>query len=348
MTPPKFPYDDVGMKPELTTQLTGLVTGAWAAQAVSVAATLGVADQLADGRHRAEEIAETVEADPDALYRLLRALSGLGLVEEFGSRRFVLTELGELLRTDAPESLRGLAMMVGAPWHRRAWTDLIEGVRTGESPFVRLFGGWEYFSEHPEDGEVLNNAMTSASKALFAPVVRAYDFGPFTTIVDVGGGHGALLATALSEHPTARGVLFDLPSVIEGAGAPLREADVADRCELIGGDFFEAVPSSGDAYLLSNIIHDWGDEQAVKILANCRAAMNDGGHVLLCEAVLPDTPNQPGPATLIDLEMLVMGPGARQRTTSEFERLSQRADLKLAGVTSSEGGAHSILDAVAA
>ncbi|MDO0937997.1 methyltransferase dimerization domain-containing protein [Streptomyces sp. DG2A-72] len=188
--------------------MTGLITGAWAAQAVSVAATLGVADQLARGPHRAEEITEAVDADPDALYRLLRALSGLGLVEESGDRRFTLTELGEPLRTDAPASLRGLAIMVGAPWHRRIWTELLESVRTGDAAFVRLFGGGEYFDAHPEDGEVLNNA----------------------------------LAAVLSGRPKARGVLFDLPSVIEGAGAPLREAEVADRSELVGGDFFEAVP----------------------------------------------------------------------------------------------------------
>jgi hypothetical protein len=335
------------MEPDLPTRMMQLITGDWVSQAVSTAATLGVADVLARGPHRVDVIADDIGADADALYRLLRALAGLGVVEELDDREFTLTELGELLRADAPNSLRGFAVMVGSPWHRRAWTDLADSVRTGESAFTRLFGdSWEYFRDHPDDGKVLNQAMTAASGTLLAPALRDYDFTRFGRIVDVGGGHGALLATVLTAHRTARGVLFDLPHVIRGAGAPLERAGVADRCELVGGSFFEAVPAGGDAYLLSNIIHDWDDRSATRILSNCRAAMSHGGRVLLCEAVIPDKAGEPSPAALIDLEMLVMAPGARQRTAADFERLFQDAGLRLSGITA-VGDTYSVVEAEA-
>ncbi|WP_327588441.1 acetylserotonin O-methyltransferase [Nonomuraea sp. NBC_00507] len=326
------------MRPDPTVQMMQYITGAWVSQAISVAATLGVADELARGPHQVEELAQAVGADADALYRLLRALTDLGLFQELDDQRFALTEVGELLRTDRPGSLAGMAKLIGAPFHRRAWTDLVESVRTGESAFERLFGfGFDHFRDHPDDGRILNEGMTAVSGALVAPSVLAYDFSPFQTIVDVGGGHGALLAAVLSEHPKSRGVLFDLPHVIQGAGEPLAMARVKDRCELVGGDFFESVPSGGDAYLLSNIIHDWGDDDAVRILANCRAAMKDTGRVLLCESVIPDAPREPSPTTLIDLEMLVMARGARQRTASEYTLLFERAGLHLTGVHGDRG-----------
>jgi hypothetical protein len=335
------------MEPDLPTRMMQLITGASVSQAVSAAASLGVADVLARGPHRVGAIADGVGADADALYRLLRALAGLGIVDELDDREFTLTELGELLRTDAPNSLHGVALMFGAPWHRRAWTTLVDSVRTGESAFTRLFGDtWEYFRDHPGDGEVFNDAMTAVSGTLLAPGLRAYDFTRFGTIVDVGGGHGALLATVLSGHPTARGVLFDLPEVIAGAGAPLKAAGVADWCELVGGSFFDAVPAGGDAYLLANIIHDWDDQRAVQILSNCRAALNRGGRVLLCEGVIPEKGEEPNQAALIDLEMLVMAPMARQRTAGEFERLFHRAGLRLSGITAA-GDTYSVVEAEA-
>jgi O-methyltransferase domain/Dimerisation domain len=335
------------MESDLPARMMQLITGTWVSQAVSAAATLGVADALARGPHRVDAIADAVGADTDALYRLLRALAGLGIVDELDDREFTLTELGELLRTDAPNSMHGLARMFGAPWHRRAWTDLADSVRTGESAFTRLFGDtWEYFRDHPDDGEVFNSAMTAASGTLMAPALGAYDFTRFDTIVDVGGGHGALLATVLTGHPRARGVLFDLPQVIAGAGAPLKAAGVADRCELVGGSFFNAVPAGGDAYLLASIIHDWDDQRAVQILSNCRAALNRGGRVLLCEAVIPEKVGGPSTAALIDLEMLVMAPGARQRTAGEYERLFDRAGLRLSGITPA-GETYSVVEAEA-
>ncbi|MEV4101203.1 methyltransferase [Nonomuraea sp. NPDC049649] len=324
--------------------LLSYISGAWVAPAVCAAARLGVADELAGGARDADALARAVGAHPGAFYRLLRALADLGVLRELDGRVFELTEVGERLRRDHPESQRGFAVMLGSAWHRQAWSGLVESVRTGESAFERVFGpAFEHFRDHPGHGEVLNDAMTSVSTAFVWPAVRGHDFTPYRTVVDVGGGHGAMLAAILSAHPEGRGVLFDLPHVIEGAGGPLAAAGVADRCELVGGDFFTAVPPGGDAYLLSNIVHDWGDDDAVRILANCRRAMRDGGRVLLCEAVIPDPPREPTAATLIDLEMLVIARGARQRTAGEYAELFERAGLRLARV--SGGGVFNVVEA---
>jgi hypothetical protein len=324
-----------------------LTSGTWVAQAVSAAAELGVADRLAAGPRTVEEIAAGIRAHPRALYRLLRALADVGVFEELEGRRFALTELGGVLRGDVPGSMRSWAMMVGRPFHRQAWTALADSVRTGDPAFELVHGqlGFDYFRDHPYDGGVLNDAMTAASARFIAPVVTSYDFGSAGTVVDVGGGHGALLAAVLAANPGMRGVLFDLPHVIASAGAPLDDAGVRDRCACAGGDFFDSVPSGGDVYLLSNIIHDWDDDRSARILANCAAAMNDGGRVVLGEAVLPDGP-APHPAKWIDLEMLVMGSG-RQRTEEEYRGLFARAGLRLARVI----GGHevfSLVEAVAA
>ncbi|HEY7429850.1 MAG TPA: methyltransferase [Streptosporangiaceae bacterium] len=316
----------------LPTQMYVLTTGTWVSQAISVAATLGVPDELAAGPRAVTDLASSVRADPPALYRLLRALADIHLVDELGGRTFALTALGGLLRSDVPGSMRSWAIMVGRPFHRSSWTDLVASVRTGKCAFERVHGrgAFDYLRDHPEDGKVLNDAMTAAAGQFITPLVDSYDFSALGTVVDVGGGHGALLAAVLAASPGVRGILFDLPEVIAGAGAPLREAGVADRCACLGGDFFQSVPPGGDAYLLSNIIHDWDDERAVQILSRCRAAVGAGGRVLLGEAVLPGA-CQPSPANWIDLEMLVMGSG-RQRTETEYRELLRRAGLSLARV----------------
>jgi hypothetical protein len=309
-----------------------LTTGTWVTQAVSVTASLGVADQLAAGPQTVEAIAAAVGADTPSLYRLLRFVADLGVLRELDGRRFASTEISELLRSDVPGSMRGWTIMAGARWHLDAWTGLTESVRTGEPAFELVHGqlAFDHFRDHPDDAAVLNAAMTSAASQQVVPVVTAYDFSGCGTVVDVGGGQGALLAAVLTAHPHLHGVLFEQPEVVAGAKALVEEADLGARCTCVGGDFFESVPPGGDAYLLSNVIHDWDDTRAVRILANCRAALGAGGRVLLVEAVLPDGP-EPSPAKLVDVEMLVMGPG-RQRTESELRDLLQRAGLHLSRI----------------
>lgn len=324
-----------------------LATASWMSAAVSAAAALGVADQLASGPRSVNEIAKTVDAHAPTLYRLLRACADIELFQELDGQVFALTELGEALRSDSPNSMRNFAMWVGLPADRYTWSDLVKSVRTGEPAFVGVHGQpiWDYMGAHPDVAEVFDNAMTEASYQVIAPVVDAYDFSSFVRIVDVGGGHGALLAAVLAATPHARGILFDQPDVIAGAGGPLKEAGVSDRCELDSGDFFESVPAGGDAYLLSNIIHDWDDEPSVQILANCRAAMADDGRVLLVEAVLPDKIEPSPTIKLMDLNMLVLS-GGRQRTGAQFSELFQRVGLELSRIV--PGGLCSVVEAVRA
>jgi hypothetical protein len=317
-------------------RLLDLTIGGWVSQALSVAADLRVADELASGPRPVGQLATAVGADAPSLYRLLRALATVDVFEELSGRRFALTALGELLRSDVPGSMRSWAILVGRPFHQHAWNQFVDSVQTGEPAFDRAYGRtpWDYFRDHPEDGELMNAAMTAISSQLVTPVVEAYDFSRFGMVVDIGGGHGALLTAILTANPKTRGVLYDLPHVIAGAEPKIAAAGLGDCCECVAGDFFESVPPGGDAYLLSNIIHDWDDDRCVRILANCRTAMAGNGRVLLGEWVLPDHPDDDGPSlpAWADLEMLAMTSGGRQRTEAELDQLFRRAGLRLSRI----------------
>ncbi|WP_242586196.1 acetylserotonin O-methyltransferase [Streptomyces sp. MST-110588] len=297
-----------------------------------MAATLGVADELADGPRRVEDVAEAVGAHPDTLYRLLRALAGAGVFQELDGRRFAPAPAGELLRSGVPGSLRDWLQWVGHPLPRQAWGALLESVRTGESAFERVHGTdvVAYVQDRPQEAELFRRAMKTMTGQVIQAVVAAYDFGAFGTVVDVGGARGEFIAAALAAEPKARGVFLDLPHLLAEARETVREAGVADRCELVAGDLRESVPPGGDAYVLFNVLHNWDDEQAVRILANCRTALGDReeGRVLVSEVVLPDGP-EPSLAAWIDLELLVIArTGTRQRTAREYRELCARAGLR--------------------
>jgi hypothetical protein len=316
-----------------------LTMGAFVSQAISVFARLGVADALATGSRDVDDITELIGAHGPALYRLLRALGDVGVVAELEDRRFALTPLGEVLRSDVPGSLRGFVTMVGMPFHCYPWSDLYETVRTGESAFDRVhnMNVFDYLSEHPEDAVVFDAAMISVSAGESASsIIRTYDFTRFNTIVDIGGGRGGLLAAILTANPHLQGVLFDVPAVVAGADKEIFSTAVVDRCKVVSGDFFDSVPGGGDAYLLSNIIHDWDDHHAVQILASCRAAMTDTACVLLAEFVLPEG-RQPSIGKLVDLEMLVITSGGRERTEAEYRTLLGRAGFRLTRIMPSSG-----------
>jgi hypothetical protein len=336
-----------GVPPQL--QMLRLGYGAWVAQAISVFARMGVADVLSAEPMHVDEIARAVGAHGPSLYRLLRAVGDYGVVTELEGRRFTTTPLGETLRRDVPGSCAGTLTLVGSRFHRAAWSDLYETVRTGEPAFTRVHGVpfFEYVREHPDDAAVFNAMMTEVSEAFMATTVPAYDFGRFREIVDVGGGEGYMLGTILAGNPRVCGVLFDLPEVIAAARPVLAQMGVAERCELVGGDFFDAVPHGGDAYILSNVIHDWDDERSVAILRSCRSAMSPGSTLLLMEGVLSDRP-QPDPLLkLVDVEMLVSTENGRQRTRGQLAELLDLAGLRLSGVTPSLGFA-SVVEAVPA
>ncbi len=310
-----------------------LVFGKCLTQAVSVAAHLRLADLLKDGARSAAAVAPECGAHADALYRLMRALSTAGVLVEHADRTFSLTPVGECLRTDVPTSLASMAKFFGEGWHSAAWADLLTSVKTGASAFARVHGvpAFQWTETHPREAEVFNEAMTSISTMSAFAVASTYDLSSAATIVDVGGGHGFFLATLLQANPKARGILFDLPKVVAGAKEGVAAAGLASRCEIVGGDFFASVPTGGDVYTLKHIIHDWDDDACVTILGHCKAGLAPGGRVILVEAVLPP-PGVPSFGKILDLEMLVIADGGRERTEPEYAALFERAGLKLTRV----------------
>jgi hypothetical protein len=298
-----------------------LLTGAWTAQCIYVAVKLGIPDQLADGPLAADEVARRVGANPDAVYRLMRALASRGVLRHRPDGEFTLTSVGEALRTDTPGSVRDMALFLGHPLRWEDWGNLLYSVQTGQPSVEKLRGMpfFEYVKTDTDLAEAFNNAMTAGSEFAIYAVLAAYDFSGDRKIVDVGGGHGRLLSMIMAKAPNADGVLFDLPTVVDGAEPELKKASVAQRCEVVGGSFFESVPRGGDAYLMKAIIHDWNDDDALKILANIRSAIAPVGKLLLLESALPER-SSPDIGMLIDLEMLV-AVGGKERTRAEWANL---------------------------
>lgn len=309
-----------------------LIVGGWTAQAITVAADLGVADALAEGPLSVDELAAAVDADPDTLGRLLRALISRGIFRQRRDGRYELTPLADTLRSDADVSMAAMARWVGSAQQREHWSHLADAVRTGRAVVPELRGkpAFEYLADDPELAEIFNHAMTSVSELSIAPVIAAYDFSAYATIVDVGGGHGRLLAAILAATPAARGVLFDLPQVVAGAGTLLREHHAQDRVRIVEGSFFERVPEDGDAYVLKNVIHDWPDNDAVHILSNVRAAARTGKWVLLVEFVIPNHDRE-FLGKWLDLEMLIAA-SARERSAGEYDQLLNRAGFRMTRV----------------
>ena len=314
--------------------LLQLVTGYPAAQAVHVAAQLGLADLLADGPRHVEELAAATGTHPPSLARLLRMLAALGIVAEEADGRISLTELGAPLRAGVPRSVRDRVLFLAGDWNWRTWGELLHSVRTGEPAFDRIFGmsNFDYWEHNAEAGAIHDASFTAMAQFTTAPLVAAYDFGRFGTVADIGGSEGPLLAAILQANPGVRGVLFDLPHVVAGASPVLAAAGVADRCTVVGGDFFASIPAGADAYLLKYIIHDWDDARATAILRQCRAAMAPGATLLLIEQVLPERLAAGAaavPAARLDLQMLVLTPGGRERTESAFRHLLGEAGFEL-------------------
>jgi O-methyltransferase domain len=310
-----------------------MLTAKWVSASLSVVAELGIADLLAKGDKTADELADAVSAHGPSLYRVLRALASVGVFAETEGRRFKLTPLAECLRSDGPNSVREFARFIAIPAASRSWDQLMHSVKTGETGLQKAFAAkslFDYLRTHPEEATIFDGAMTDNSRRNAPAVADAYDFGRFQQLVDVAGGHGLLLATILQRFPNLKGVLFDLPEVIAGAKDTLTPYRLDDRCEVIGGSFFEAVPAGADGYMLKHIIHDWDDERALTILQNIRKAIQPSGRLLVVEVVIAPG-NEPSFGKLLDLEMLVL-PGGRERTSDEYRDLFAGAGFKLADI----------------
>lgn len=317
--------------PSPTELIMRLSTGYIASASIQVAAKLGIADLLADGPRPVSELASAAGAHEDRLYRVLRVLASVGVFTETAPRTFALTPAAETLRSGVPNSFRRMALWITSPFHFRTYAEMMHTVKTGEITFDHIHGKpiFEWLPDHPEISEIFNNAMSCLSEMVIPALLEAYDFAGIHTLMDVAGGHGALLRAILNKHPEMRGVLIDLDHVIEGAKRLPENQALAHRCEFLSADFFAEVPTTADAIIMKHIIHDWEDDKAVLILKNCRRALaaKRNAKILLVESVLP-AGNEPHLGKFIDLEMFVF-PGGRERTEEEFRKLFAAAGLRL-------------------
>ena len=312
--------------------LLQLITAGFAAQAAHVAARLGVADRIAAGVCATPALAKALDADPATLRRFLATLASIGVVRQNGEDHWELTPMGECLRGDAPGSWRDFARWFGCDAHYAAFGALEQSVRTGQSGFAKIFGelSWAYMERDHETGRCFDRAMSSVAATAHPLILSQYDFAGIGTLVDIGGGQGELLSAILARYPAMRGIVLDLPHVVEAARARIVARGLGDRLATVAGDFFAAVPPA-DAYIMTNVLHDWNDADSIAILRNCRAAMRPGGRVLISDFVLRPV-NEPDIGRLFDLEMLVLTDGGKERSEAEFEQILTASDLRLTRV----------------
>ncbi len=302
-----------------------LVTASWITHATRTMAELQLADHLASQPMTLDALAIVTDTHAPSLARLMRALVGLGFVARNEDGTLCLTSMGDYLRSDFPGSAAGFALGVMSSLMERPMLQLTEAIRTGHAIFPEIYGKnfWSYLSSHPADQARFDAAMTSGASSKSASILRTCSFEGITKLVDIGGGEGQILAAALNANPQLRGVLFDRPEALTRAADLLEKSGVANRCDLVSGDFFESVPSGGDAYLLSVIIHDWPDEQAVEILRSCYQAMKPGARIWIFEGVM-DQSDDYNRVQLVDLLMLVLF-AAKERTFEDHRALLEEA-----------------------
>ena len=326
-------------------ELVHMATAHWVSHILYVAARLSIADHLAGGPKSSDELAAATKTHPPSLSRFLRTLAHLGIVVDNGSGQFALTPLGEALKSNAQGAARSAILTLASPWITSGWERLLESVQTGRPGLEQALGMpiFDWLAKHPEEASLFSETMVSFHGAEPAAVAAAYDFSGLTTIVDVGGATGNLLAAVLEKHPASRGILFDLPHVVSDAPKLLHARRLADRVTIVSGSFFERVPEGGDAYLLSHIIHDWSEQQCLTILGHCRRVMKPTTRVLIIEMVLP-AGNQPHPGKMLDMMMLV-GPGGQERTEPEYRALLKKAGLRLSKIVPTDS-AVSVVEAM--
>lgn len=313
---------------------------------IYVVAKLGIADFLKDGPRTISDLAKESRTRKAPLYRILRALSAVGIFEETGPETFSLALLGQTLRTDSPKSLSGLAIMFGSPYFWRPWGELTSAVEGGAVPFEKCFGEefFSYLSKDREANRVFNQAMTASSDQTVDAVVSSYDFSQFRTCIDVGGGKGALAKKILSQYPSMKVAVFEAPTVTQETVDSSCPSGLPPGVEYLTGDFFKSIPSGFDTYLFQKIIHDWGDKEAVQILTQCGRVIEKTGKLILIESVIREGGNS---ITMLlkDIEMLVMTKGGKERTESEFKAILKEAGFDLTKIIDT-GTSLSIIEAI--
>jgi SAM-dependent methyltransferase len=311
--------------------LRQLLFGHRVTRIITVAAQLQLADAMDETPRSVATLAAAVGTDAAALRRLLYALASIGLVTTSAAEQFALTPVGACLRSDAPHGLRSWALMESAEYYQTAWDHLLTSVRSGAPAFERAVGQpfYDYLDRHPADGSNFSQTMGEVTAVIVDAVLAAYDFTSVERVVDVGGGYGKLLTSLLQRYPAMRGVLLDTPAVIERAKPQIQATGVADRCELVGGDFFAELPAGGDLYLLSRVLMDHDDDASVRLLSNCRRAMTGRSRVHIIQIVLPSSEVDAARHLLFDgamsdLNMFVLGLGA-ERTEAQYRAVLARA-----------------------
>ncbi|MFJ1846224.1 MULTISPECIES: methyltransferase [unclassified Streptomyces] len=312
-------------------ELRQKIMGYIVSQAIHAICELGIPDLLARRPHRIDELAAGTGADPDALHRFLRVLAAEGILTEEQPGTFALTDMGSLLRTDVPGSLAHLSSLMAGEAYR-AWGAATHSLRTGSPGFEHVYGSpyFEWLAHNPEAARTFNEGQAGLVALRLLPLLE-WDWSEVGTVVDVGGGNGALLSDLLRGNDRLKGVILDLPHVLEETRRVLADAGLDGRADCVGGSFFDRVPSGGDVYVLAQILHDWDDEQAVRILASCRRAMGEHGRLLILEQVVPDDGSR-HPAALLDLHMLVLL-GGRERTESQWRALLDRGGFDTSAIT---------------
>ncbi|MCW3466682.1 methyltransferase [Chitinophaga nivalis] len=303
----------------------------WYSCCVYVAAKLGIADELKTGGKTVAELAAITDSDPDALHRILRVLFSINIFKEADDGTIELTSLARTLQEDAPDSMKG--WILTAIGHRLPlWSQLLHSVKTGQTAFKEVYGApvWEYYTHNKQDGENFIRAMANLTRPVIEKIVTVYDFSPYQTIVDVGGGNGTLLINILGAFPESSGVVFDEPYVAKITSGKIEASAVKDRCTATGGSFFETVPAGADLYILKNILHDWNDKDVARILQVCARAMRPDSRLLVLETIIP-AGNEVHYAKLNDVNML-LAQGGRERTGREYEVLAAQAGLQLVNI----------------
>jgi hypothetical protein len=316
--------------PSMAEQLLSLATGLWTTQAIYIVAELRIADLLHENPKTCDDLAKASSTNPEALYRIMRALAGNGIFAEGEDGVFNLTPLAELLRADAPGSLRPFILLLGSELQWKPWAEAMHSVKSGKPAFDHVFGKphFKYFSEHPDAARSFNEAMTSRSGPEDTAILSHYDFSGSHTIVDVGGGHGSFLGAILDRYSGSRGILFDMPHVVSTARDHWKNTPLAERLSYQGGDFFDSVPAGGDVYIIKKVIHNWDDAGVISILSRCRESMKVTGKLLVIEPVVPPG-NTASFNKMLDLMMLIWTSMGKERTETEHRDLMQKAGFRL-------------------
>jgi ubiquinone/menaquinone biosynthesis C-methylase UbiE len=325
-------------------QMMQLITGFWTSCCIYSAAKLDIADKLAQRPQCASQLAESTHSHAPSLNRVMRALVSSGIFSKNEKGEFYNNVLSETLRGDVPGSMKAMAIAQLGD-HYDAWGNLIYSIKTGKTAFDQVEGMpvWKYYEMHPEEGQNFMHAMTGLTGAVIKNVIPEYDFSSMNTIVDVGGGNGALLMAVLKTAPQAKGIVFDEEYVVEKTNIELAKKGFGDRCSTVAGSFFDFVPKDADGYLMKMVLHDWNDEQSLQILANCQKAMKAGSKLLVIESVIPEE-DTPHPGKYMDINMLAMT-GGMERTEKEFAALFQKSGLKLSRVIHTHSPLFSIIEA---